>query len=125
MPTPTPSPAAAIDPKVFYRPVLQNKSSPYKTAATLRIDLHYAKLGIIARWDWRRYARLAQFLNLTIYELGSTICLPHATVENAKNRNKFDGPVCLLLTLLEAQAMMTYTNDVIRNPFPHDPSQGS
>lgn len=126
MPT-TLSSGPAADPAVYYRPVLPNKQSPDKTSTTLRIDLHYAKLGILVRWDWARYTRLARFLNLTIYELASIICLSHYAARTARSRNTFPGPAALLLTLLEAEAMMAYTDDVIRNPLPnlHDQPKGT
>lgn len=104
-----------------YPPILQNKNSRHKTPASLRFDLHYAKIGVIARWDWSRYIRLATFLTLTPTELASLICMPHAHLDSAERNNRFAGPACLLLTLLEAQAMANYTNDVLANPFPAHP----
>lgn len=100
-----------------FKPVLPNRESRHKTAASLRFDLHYSHLGIIERWDRDRYDRLCLFLNLTRYELASFICWPHSQVDGAIERNRFRGPVCLLLTLIEAQAMRNYTQ-VIKNPFP-------
>ena len=97
--------------------ILQNRQSLHASPASLRFDIHYARLGVIARWDWQRYVRLAAFLNLTVYELGSLICLPHSRVTLTQKKNKFPGPAALLLTLLEAQAVAKM-GDVIENPFP-------
>jgi hypothetical protein len=102
-----------------YRPLVANPQSKHKTATSLQFELHYAKLGIIARWDWDRYCRLASFLNITLYELASLINWTHRGVEVAKENNRFPSPVCLLLTLLEAQVMHMYTDDIVKNPFPN------
>jgi hypothetical protein len=114
---------------VKYPPVLHNKQSPHQTPGSFSIDLHYAKLGICARWDWDRYTRLATFLNLTPWELASLICLSHSACDTAQKRNKFRGPECMVLTLLEAQVLKNFSADIIPKPFPtslpHDPPQGS
>lgn len=96
----------------------QNRGSPRRTFGSIRFDLHYAKLGIIARWDWDRYTRLAKFLDLTVHELASLICLRHRHLDLAQRDNVFPGPAALLLTLVEAQAMSAYTKDVIAEPLP-------
>ncbi|MCW5549984.1 MAG: hypothetical protein KIT44_13555 [Opitutaceae bacterium] len=101
-----------------YPPILPNRKSTDQTDATRQIDLHYAQLGIIARWDWERYTRLALFLNLTVYELASYILMPHSAVRRGQRDNRFPGPACLLLTLLEARATEAYGGDVIKNPMP-------
>jgi hypothetical protein len=108
-----------------YRPVLPNRKSPHQTPASLRVDLHYAHLGVIARWDWDRFLRLAAFLNYTPQELASVICLQHGKLARAEQTNRFPGPAALLLTLLEAQAMKDFSADIIKAPFPHDSPQGS
>lgn len=101
-----------------FRPVLPNRKSQHRTPASLRLDLHYSHLGVVARWDWDRYLRLAKFLNYTPHELGSLVCLPHAHVDIAERKNSFPGPAALLLTLLEAKALAGLGSDVIANPFP-------
>ena len=101
-----------------FAPILPNRHSPHQTPASLRVDLRYAELGIVARWDWDRYLRLAAFLNYTPYELASVICIPHGRLWRCQRRNRFPGPAALLLTLLEAQAMKDYSEDIIANPFP-------
>lgn len=109
-----------------YPPVFQNRKSRNHTTASYAFDLHYAQLGIIARWDWQRYARLALFLQLTPHELASLIHMPHSAVDRGFKTNRFPGPACLLLTLLEATATEDYGGDVIKNPMPnlqHDSSE--
>lgn len=109
-----------------YPPLIPNPASRHKTPASVQVELHYAKLGVIARWDWLRYCRLARFLGLTVYELGSHLCTSHKTIDAAKEHNRFPGAVCLLLTMLEAQVMHKFTDDVIKDPFlTHGPPQGS
>lgn len=107
-----------------YAPVLPNRKSPHATTASFQIDLHYAKLGVIARWDWDRYLRLASFLNYTPHELASLVCLPHVKLKPIERNNRFPGPVALLLTMLEAQALKNFSADIIANPLPNDPPQG-
>lgn len=107
-----------------YPPYLPNRYSKHQTPASLLIDLHYARLGVRARWDWERYCRISTFLDYTPYELASLIHLTHAHVPAIEQNNKFPGPAALLLTLLEAQAMKDYSTDTIPNPFPHDFAQG-
>lgn len=85
----------------------------FRTSASLAFDLHYAHLNIQRRWDRERYDRLARFLGLTRYELASLVCWRHSHVETAMMTNTLPGPVCLLLTLLEAQAMKNCNADAI------------
>lgn len=107
-------------PKGVKRPdvLFQNRGSRFRTTGSMRIDLHYAKLGILMRWDWNRYTRLCEFLNLTVHEMASLILLPHTHLESIERNNTFPGPAALLLTLLEANALKNYTNDVIAEPLP-------
>ena len=114
----------------FRSTLTANRGSKHRTNATLRFDIHYAKLSLIERWDWKRYVKLCVFLRLTPYEMASLIALPHAHVEIAERDNVFPGSAALVLTLLEAQALVKFPNDVIENPLPelpkqNDPSQGS
>lgn len=95
-----------------------NQGSKLQTPASLNIDLHYAHLDVIRRWNWERYHRLAAFLQLTYGELASLICLPHSQLKGIRERNVFPGPPALLLTLLEAQVLSAYSSDVIAQPFP-------
>ena len=95
-----------------------NRKSPFRTPASLLFDVHYAKLGILCRWDWARYNRLCSFLQFTPAEMASLVMLRHSHLAGAKRDNVFSGPVALLLTLIEAQAMSAYTKDVIAEPLP-------
>lgn len=109
------------------QPYVANQQSPHKTPLSVQIEIHYAKLGIIGRWDWARYRRIAYFCNYTVYELASLLCVSHKTIDVAKAQNRFPSSVCMLLTLFEAQLIGKFTDDVIRNPFPSfdDPPKGS
>ena len=107
-----------MDKTLPYPPHLPNRQSPLQTPASLRIDLHYAHLGVKVRWDWDRFLRLAAFLNYTPAELASVICLPHGRLWYCERYNSFPGPAALLLTLLEAKALKGFTSDIIPNPLP-------
>ncbi len=110
--------AKSPEPEFKFKPHLPNSDSAHKTAASLTFDLHYAQLGLVQRWDWQRYCRLAAFLELTVYELGSLLCITHRRVISRKSGSRFLPTECLLLTMLEAQAMKSYGADVIENPLP-------
>lgn len=99
-------------------PLTPNHTSKHQTPASLRIDLHYARLNLIRRWNWERFHRLAAFLNVTYGELASLIALPHSQLYTCRERNYFHGSAALLLTLLEANALKDYSEDVIAQPFP-------
>jgi len=101
-------------------PITPNRASKHQTPASLRIDIHYAKLSLIRRWNWERFHRLASFLNVTYGELASLIALPHSLLDGIRERNYFPGPAALLLTLLEANALKLYSDDIIAQPFPTD-----
>jgi hypothetical protein len=106
--------------------LLPNRGSALATPASLNIDLHYARIGLRTRWTWERYIRLAGFLNYTPAELASVICLKHQALQLCQKENRFNGPACLLLTMLEARAAADYLPDVIPDPFQfHDTPQGS
>lgn len=78
-------------PKSFgYIPDLPNQGSRHQTPASLMIDSRYARLQIVERWSWERYARLCQFLRMTEYEVGSMVMLTHSAVDTYradKSRN--------------------------------------
>jgi len=104
--------------------MIPNRGSSVQTPSSMLIDVHYARLNIIRRWNWDRFHRLAAFLQLTHAELASYICLRHSHLPGIESRNCFPGPAALLLTCLEAQVLSTYTKDVIAKPFPdHAPSK--
>lgn len=105
---------------------LPNAGSKFATPASLKTDLHYEKLGIYQRWTWDRFLRLATFLKITPYELGSLACVTHSQVEVLRNTNrlKLNGPGknrpgALVLTLLETYCCRMYTKDIIESPFPN------
>lgn len=105
---------------------LPNAGEKTQTPSTLRIDLHYEMLGIYRRWNWERFSRLAAFLNVTPYELGSTACITHKQVTAFKEKNRLllaarvpHRAAALLLTVIEWNACKEFTNDVIANPFPN------
>lgn len=107
-----------------YKPVLPNKGSAGQTPASLAIDVHYARLMLVERWNWERFVKLCTFLKMTPYEVASLVLLPHQCVEayRAKNvlpmRRPHASSVALSLTLLEAYLMRGLTEDIISSPFP-------
>lgn len=103
--------------------ILKNKGSSYETPASTLIDLHYANLNIVRRWDWERFVRLCMFLRITPGELASLVCMRHSALNGAKENSQFPEPVCLLLTLVEAEALKNFApHETIQNPFPsHGP----
>lgn len=101
-------------------PLTPNRLSKHQTPASLRIDIHYARLSIVQRWNWERFHRLASFLNVTYGELASLIALPHSHLDGIRERNFFPGPAALLLTILEASILKNYSDDIIAQPFPTD-----
>ncbi len=98
--------------------LLPNKGSPHQSPSSLLIDVHYAKLNLVRRWNWDRFHRLAAFLRLTHGELASLVCIQHSHLNGIQRRNVFPGPAALLLTLLEAQVLAKCSNDIIPQPFP-------
>ena len=107
-----------------YQLRLPNTGSPGQTPASLAIDIHWAKLMLVKRWDWERYVKLCQFLKMTDCEVASLVMLPHAKIGAYKRRNLLPlhaahaESVALNLTLLETYLMRGLTDDVIKNPFP-------
>lgn len=114
-------------PRAEHEGLLPNTGSKNQTAASLKIDLHYAKLEIFTRWNYERFLRLAAFLQLTPYELGSLACITHRQVDSFRTTNILsDGfrkaknySAALVLTVLEAHACQAFTDDVVKNPFPN------
>ena len=102
--------------------MIQNKGSPHATPTSLLFDLHYAEVGVIPRWGIDRYKRLAAFLRLTHHELASLLCISHRKLNQFLKSNEFDGPSCLLLTILEHRVMSQFV-PTIENPFPQIPQQ--
>jgi hypothetical protein len=99
--------------------ILRNKGSPFETPASTLIDLHYAQLRIVQRWDWERFERLCTFLRLTPGELASLVCLRHSHIPGIRDNNVFPESVALLLTLIEADVLKDYApHETIQKPFP-------
>lgn len=109
---------------VVYVPPMPNEKSRHQTPASLAIDLHYANLLLVERWDWDRYSRLCNLLKLTPHEMASLVLLPHKYVERFRELNGLPmnyahaRAVGLILTLLEAHLCKHISKDVIENPFP-------
>lgn len=101
---------------------LPNIGSAHQTPTTLLLDTHWATLGIVRRWDWTRFVRLANFLQMTPWELASLAMIKHSSLEAYKRRGVLPtvnpAPTALILTLLEAQALKGWVADIIVNPWP-------
>lgn len=107
-----------------YAAVLPNEGSKGQTPASLAIDVHYATLMLVERWNWERFVKLCTFLKMTSCEVASLVMLPHSKLVAYQLRNVLPlhrahaSSVALSLTLLEAYLMRGLTEDVIENPFP-------
>lgn len=103
---------------------LPNEGSNGQTPASLAIDVHYAKLMLVERWNWERFVKLCTFLKMTDCEVASLVLLPHRALVGYKLMNRLPlirshaSSVALSLTLLEAYLMRGLTKDVIESPFP-------
>jgi hypothetical protein len=112
-------------PKAAYISPLPNLGSAGQTPASLAIDIHYARLMLVERWDWERFVKLCTFLKMTSFEVASLVLLPHTSVAKYKEGNTLPlrrphaMSVALNLTLLEAFLMRGLTEDVIESPFPN------
>lgn len=106
--------------------ILPNSGSPNATPASLKIDLHYAKREVFTRWNYERFLRLAAFLRLTPYELGSLAGIPHREVDafRAANvlvdgRSRRNYAATILLTNFEWHACKAFTDDVVKDIYPN------
>lgn len=101
---------------------LPNHGSLHQTPASLMIDVHWASLGLIRRWTWERFVRLANFLQLTPWELASMAMIKHPALEGFKRRGILPiqnaQSTALILTQIEASALKGYSKDIIENPWP-------
>jgi hypothetical protein len=110
--------------RAAYATPLPNVGSERQTPASLAIDVHYAKLQLVERWQWERFVRLCKFLRLTPAELASLVLLPHRYLCGYEKQNTLPlyyshaQSVALTLTLLESHLCGEVTKDVISNPFP-------
>lgn len=106
--------------------ILPNSGSKNATPASLKIDLHYAKREIFTRWNYERFLRLAAFLRLTPYELGSLAGIAHKDVDafRAANvlvdcRSRRHFAAAILLTNFEWHACKAFTDDVVKDLYPN------
>ena len=87
------------------------------TPASVLIDAHYERLGIVKRWDRKRLERLCGFLRVTEYEIASLIGVLHRDFGRLYPTGKLPLPAYLLLTILEKRYMSGFAPDVIHNLF--------
>jgi hypothetical protein len=82
------------------------------------MDAHYARLGIKKRWNKERVDRLCGFLRMNYGELASLLHMPHAEfARKVVSPKPLEGPLCLLLTIIERRYLHNYTKDTIDNLF--------
>lgn len=92
--------------------------SSYTTSASLAIDAHYEHLDIKKRWNKERVDRLCGFLKINYGELSSLVHESHKCfLRKIYSTSTFDGPLALLLTILENKYLGRYTKDTINNLF--------
>jgi len=93
-------------------------NSKKATTASSIIDAHYARLGIRKRWTLDRITTLCSFLRITEAELGSILGVPHGYWrDHIRSTKPLSGPICILLTIMEAKFMAGHTKDIITNLF--------
>ena len=83
--------------------------SQYATSASILMDAHYMRLGIKKRWNKERVDRLCGFLRMNYGEMASLLHMPHAGSfkEIISSTKPLDGPLCLLLTIIEHKYFQT------------------
>ena len=92
--------------------------SEYATSASIIMDAHYARLGVVKKWNKERVDRLCGFLRLNYGELASLLLMPHRDFQKTIISTKpFPGPLCLLLSIIERRYLKEYTKDTIDNLF--------
>lgn len=105
---------------------LPNDGSEHQTPASLMLDQHWCQMQLVERWSWVRFARLCQFLKFTPWELASLVMLRHEKIEDYQRTGRLNGsnmrPVALVLTMLEATVLKSWTDDIITDPFPQLPN---
>lgn len=101
---------------------LPNEVSPHRTTASVYFDHHYARLDLLGRWTWERFARLCQFLKVTPHELASLAMIPHKRIEWFQRHNHLGGnqwvAQAFILTVIEARVLRNWSKDIIEEPFP-------
>ena len=80
------------------------------------IFLHYKEVGLQDRWDTRRMDRLCSLIDVTWRELSSMMMCKHDKMEKYRSKDKFPGPVCILMTLIENYSVSETVPDPIDEP---------
>ena len=95
------------------------RSNPLRTStpASTHIDIHYAKLELLKRWDRSRIERLCGYLKISQSELASMIAVSHNRFEGYLKRGIMAGPAALMLTVMESRYLSGKAPDVIPNIF--------
>ena len=92
--------------------------SEYATSASILMDAHYARLGVVKKWNKERVDRLCGFLRMNYGEVASLLLMPHKEFQRVLISPKpFPGPLCLLLSIIEHRYLRHYTKDTIDNLF--------
>lgn len=82
------------------------------------MDAHYARLGVVKKWNKARVDRLCGFLRMNYGEIASLLLMPHAEFKRKIiSTRPFPGPLCLLLSIIERRYLQNYTKDTIDNLF--------
>lgn len=98
----------------------------HATSASSVIDAHYARLDLRKRWTLKRITSLCSFLRITESELGSILGIPHGYWRNhIRSTKPLSGPICILLTIMEAKFMAGHTKDIITNLFDYGQQKDS
>jgi hypothetical protein len=79
----------------------------------LAIELHYKRLNLQDKWNERRIKRLCGFLRITIEELAAILGINEKTFFNQLASRRIYMSACILLTILEHQAIGGYVDDTI------------
>ena len=90
-----------------------------KTTRLFLIEAHYESLGDLLEWRAERFRRLAETLNLTVYELGAVIRLTPGDTDRYLKADKFPSTVELHLALIHE----TLNPNPVDSVFPSLPSE--
>ena len=91
--------------------------SEYATSASILMDAHYMRIGVVNKWNKERVDRLCGFLRMNYGEIASLLLMPHKEFQRVILKPKFPGPLCLLLSIIEHRYLKHYTKDTIDNLF--------
>ena|SRR5579859_4152806 len=104
---------------------LPNTGSKVQTAASLLIDVRYARMFVERPWDWDRFLRLCAFLKLMPAEQASIVRMPHSDLplfeRDLRIPNARRGPVELLLEQFERHHFERLKKSPAENVFPDLP----